>query len=202
METSFQKLIEKYGDREIQLTENDAISTANVKMKLDELKKKQYSDIRSKGKEEEELQWVHFVQEGGGTLGIALVGFTFVLEYVGIRFLKLAGTSAGAINTLFLAAIGNKQDPKSPELYNMLTDKKRFNMRNFVDSQWWIIRKSILSLSRGMGLIKNTAITYISMLLCLLLILPLLTKFEIVPLIIYVSFLVIFLLITGVGVFF
>ena len=41
-------------------------------------------------------QYVDLVQEGGGVLGIALLGFTYVLESMGIRFWRLAGTSAGA----------------------------------------------------------------------------------------------------------
>ncbi|MEO5501297.1 MAG: patatin-like phospholipase family protein, partial [Ginsengibacter sp.] len=47
-------------------------------------------------------QYVNLVQKGGGVLGVALVGYTFILEQAGIRFLRLAGTSAGAINTALL----------------------------------------------------------------------------------------------------
>ena len=50
--------------------------------------------------------YVDLVQEGGGTLGVALVGYTYVMEQAGIRFLKLAGTSAGAINNLLMASAG------------------------------------------------------------------------------------------------
>src|SRR5207344_2984846 len=50
-------------------------------------------------------QYVNYVQEGGGVLGVGLVGYTYVLEKLGIRFLKLAGTSAGAINTIMLATV-------------------------------------------------------------------------------------------------
>lgn len=62
-------------------------------------------------------QYVNYVQEGGGVLGIALLGYTYVLEKLGIRFYKLAGTSAGAINTLLTAAA----DPKR---YDSLIIKK------------------------------------------------------------------------------
>ena len=58
-------------------------------------------------------QYVHLVQKGGGVLGVALVGYTYILEEAGIRFLRLAGTSAGAINTALLTVIGNKEDKKS-----------------------------------------------------------------------------------------
>lgn len=60
--------------------------------------------------DEQGRQYVDLVQEGGGVLGMALVGFTYVLEELGFRFLSLAGTSAGAINTLFMAALQEKEE--------------------------------------------------------------------------------------------
>ena len=48
-------------------------------------------------------QYVDLVMEGGGVLGIALVGYTYVLEQAGLRFLGIAGTSAGAINAAYFA---------------------------------------------------------------------------------------------------
>jgi len=48
---------------------------------------------------------VDLVQQGGGMYGIALLGYTYILEKVGIRFYSHGGTSAGAINASFLAAI-------------------------------------------------------------------------------------------------
>lgn len=58
-------------------------------------------------------QYVNLVQEGGGVLGIALVGFTYVLEEMGIRFLSLGGTSAGSINALLMADAGHPGEAKS-----------------------------------------------------------------------------------------
>lgn len=63
-----------------------------------------YSDL-IKVEDGREFQYVNYVQEGGGILGVGLVGYTYVLEKLGIRFLKLAGTSAGAINTMMLAVV-------------------------------------------------------------------------------------------------
>jgi NTE family protein len=57
-------------------------------------------------------QYVDLIQKGGGVLGVALAGYTFVLEEVGIRFLRLAGTSAGAINTALMAVIDDENDPR------------------------------------------------------------------------------------------
>src|SRR6185437_13130898 len=54
-------------------------------------------------------QYVNLVQKGGGVLGVALVGYTYILEKMGIRFVRLAGTSAGAINTALMTVIGDKK---------------------------------------------------------------------------------------------
>lgn len=48
---------------------------------------------------------IDLVQQGGSMLGVALLGYTYTLERAGIRFRSMAGTSAGAINTLLNAAL-------------------------------------------------------------------------------------------------
>ncbi|MEO1655320.1 MAG: patatin-like phospholipase family protein, partial [Bacteroidota bacterium] len=75
-------------------------------------------------------QYVDLVQEGGGVLGIALVGYIYVLEEMGIRFLSLAGTSAGSITTLLLAASGKPQEKKSRDLIEIISNKDFYE---FVD---------------------------------------------------------------------
>ncbi len=75
-------------------------------------------------------QYVDFVQEGGGVLGIALLGYTYVLEQMGIRFLKLAGTSAGAINTVLIAGAGKPHEAKSEKIIEHVANK---NFLDFVD---------------------------------------------------------------------
>ena len=72
--------------------------------------------------DEDGHQYVHLVQKGGGVLGIALVGYTYILEHMGIRFLRLAGTSAGAINTALMTVIGEKKDAKSVHILKILSD--------------------------------------------------------------------------------
>ena len=79
---------------------------------VDELKtdikkrKKQFSDII----DDNGHQYVDLVMEGGGVLGIALVGYTYVLEQVGIRFLQVGGTSAGDVRwQRGLAQIGDRR---------------------------------------------------------------------------------------------
>lgn len=84
-------------------------------------------------------QYVNLVQEGGGVLGVALVGYTYVLEQMGIRFMKLAGTSAGAINTMLLASIGTRQEQKSREALRILSST---NLFDFVDA-FWVVKRLI-----------------------------------------------------------
>ncbi|PWU00656.1 MAG: hypothetical protein C5B52_08455 [Bacteroidetes bacterium] len=55
-------------------------------------------------------QYVDLAQEGGGIHGIALAGYTYILEKMGVRFMKMAGTSAGSINTLLLNAVYTNEE--------------------------------------------------------------------------------------------
>jgi NTE family protein len=88
------------------------------------LKKIKVSDII----DEQGNQYVDLVQEGGGVLGIALVGYTYVLEQLGIRFFSLAGTSAGAINTMMLAGLGPIREPKSERILEIMNNKNLFDL--------------------------------------------------------------------------
>ncbi len=75
-------------------------------------------------------QYVDLVQEGGGVLGIALLGYTFIMEKAGLRFFNLGGTSAGAINTMLLAGCGKVEEEKSTRILEELCNK---NLFDFVD---------------------------------------------------------------------
>ena len=72
---------------------------------LDQLKVdiKKISNLRTKHNGEK-IAFVDIVLEGGGVKGVAVSGALYALEYCGIRFRKIAGTSAGAMNAAFLAA--------------------------------------------------------------------------------------------------
>lgn len=80
--------------------------------------------------DEDGYQYVDLVQEGGGVLGIALVGYTYILEKAGIRFYSLAGTSAGSINTLMMAAMGKPGEATAEKILNIIGNKNFFD---FVD---------------------------------------------------------------------
>jgi NTE family protein len=75
-------------------------------------------------------QYVDLVMEGGGVLGIALVGYTYALEEAGIRFLGVGGTSAGSINALLMAALGTPEERKSEKVAELLA---ALDMWAFVD---------------------------------------------------------------------
>ena len=93
--------------------------------------------------DEENHQYVNLVQKGGGVLGIALVGYTYILEQMGIRFLRLAGTSAGAINTALMTVIGKKQDAKSIEILKCICELDFFKLVDGHPAARWIIKNFI-----------------------------------------------------------
>ncbi|OTG63614.1 hypothetical protein B9T29_02575 [Acinetobacter sp. ANC 3903] len=75
-------------------------------------------------------QYIDLVLEGGVVWGLALIGYTYTLEQAGVRFLNLAGTSAGAINAIVLAALGQSSDKKSEELLAIFN---KMDLKKFVD---------------------------------------------------------------------
>jgi len=77
-------------------------------------------------------QYVDLVLEGGGVLGIALTGYTYALEQAGIRFLRIGGTSVGAINALLIAAVAPPSESKTSKLLPYLAE---LPMDSFVDGR-------------------------------------------------------------------
>lgn len=179
----------------------DYIENKDLIEKLKKLKdqNKSFSDVVTKDETtEEELQYINLVQEGGGTLGISLVGFCFVLEFMGIRFLRLAGTSAGAINTLFMAALGkDKREAITPRLFNII---KELDMFSFVDGHWmakWMI-KSFIAKDNWF---KSFLVAYVIILSLLIFYFPFISKYSDVAYGFYGIFFILFLAITGLIVF-
>jgi NTE family protein len=103
----------------------NALHQTDVQDRVQRLAGKRFSDVT----DHNGFQYVDLVQEGGGVLGIALVGYTYVLEQAGIRFFSLAGTSAGAINTLLLASLGKIGDAKLECILELLACQ---NLMEFV----------------------------------------------------------------------
>ncbi len=88
-------------------------------------------------------QYVNLVQKGGGVLGVALVGYTYILEQMNIRFIRLAGTSAGAINTALMVVTGTKQDAKSIPVLDAICKLKFIDLVDGHPAARWIISKFI-----------------------------------------------------------
>jgi len=88
------------------------------------------SDLVGRDAQGTPVQYVDIVMEGGGVLGVALVGYLYALESVGIRFLSIGGTSAGSIVALMLAAVDTPQQPKAPKLLKLVAEMP---MASFVD---------------------------------------------------------------------
>ncbi|KAA9340323.1 patatin-like phospholipase family protein [Adhaeribacter soli] len=109
-----------------QFTGNAAILHILDELNEKGIKEKQFSDVV----DDLGNQYVDLVQEGGGVLGIALAGYTYVLEQMDIRFLQLAGTSAGAINTMLMAAAGKVHEEKACWMLDKLANK---NLSDFID---------------------------------------------------------------------
>lgn len=126
-----QSILIKWSGERVKTRVEDFTKSNNVIEILNELRKlemplKHHSDII----DEQGNQYVDLVQEGGGVLGVSLLGYTYVMEEMGIRFFSLAGTSAGAINTLLLATYGKIDEKKSEKILETLITK---NLFDFVD---------------------------------------------------------------------
>lgn len=119
------------------------------------------SDVR----DEQGHQYVDLVQEGGGVLGIALVGYTYVLEKMGIRFFSLAGTSAGSINAMLLACSGNKEDEKSSKVVKQLAELEMFSFVDGKPGNWrftrWV-KKWIQKMLLGGAVFKRLRILFMA----------------------------------------
>lgn len=72
--------------------------------------------------DDEGNQYVDLVMEGGGTLGIALLGYIYTLESIGIRFLSIGGASVGSIMALLLAA-GPLNEPRAAWIEKAIRNK-------------------------------------------------------------------------------
>lgn len=119
------------------------------------------SDVR----DEHGHQYVDLVQEGGGVLGIALVGYTYVLEKMGIRFFSLAGTSAGSINAMLLACSGNKEEEKSSCIVKHLALLEMFSFVDGKPGNWrftrWV-KKWIQKMLLGGEILKKLRLLFVA----------------------------------------
>ncbi|MFN8608531.1 MAG: patatin-like phospholipase family protein [Vulcanimicrobiota bacterium] len=121
-----------------------AVASVLSEEKRQQLAAKKYSDLTDGAGH----QYVDLVQEGGVMLGIALVGYTYVLEECGIRFWSLGGASAGAINALMLAAFRRPGESTSAKLIKVLAEMRP---KRFVDGGEHVARVIQAALQGTLG---------------------------------------------------
>ncbi|KQR93636.1 patatin [Chryseobacterium sp. Leaf180] len=140
--------------QELEKILNDPSLSAQSKDKLSALytniSAKEFSDLL----DPQGNQYVEFVQEGGGVWGSALVGYLYALEIFGIRFLKVAGTSAGAINTMLIAACKTKEEAKSETIKDILFN---WDFSDFMDGKPYV-RTTIHSMLNNKNFLKINGI--------------------------------------------
>jgi NTE family protein len=79
--------------------------------------------------------------EGGGTLGIALVGYIHALEQAGIRFLGIGGSSVGAIVALLAYSCGERTEERGEKLANIINE---MNLGEMLDGNYFARKLSAL----------------------------------------------------------
>ena len=138
----------------------DLINVPSIVKITDEIRekaaKKPYivSDVVCQ-KDGRELQFVDLVMEGGGTLGIALVGYIHALEQAGIRFLGIGGSSVGAIVALLAYGCGDRTEPRGEKLAGIIGG---MDLGKMVDGQFFARRFSTLLGSNNIPLLKQRRI--------------------------------------------
>jgi NTE family protein len=99
------------------------------------------------GQRKNALPVANIVFQGGGVLGIAHLGFLRGLEEAGIRAAGVAGTSAGAIVALLIAAA--RQDVSSPVAEELMPLLWSMPAKSFIDGPHRIRRLIKFLLRRG-----------------------------------------------------
>ena len=95
-------------------------------------------------------QYVDLVLEGGGVLGIALAGYAWVLERQNLRFLRVGGTSVGALAALLLAALAPPGERRTGKVLSLLAST---DLWDFVDGGG-DSRDMVEALASGAGRLK------------------------------------------------
>ncbi len=86
---------------------------------------------------------------------------------MGIRFLRMAGTSAGAINTAMLTVIGKKQEEKSGRVLDAITNLNFFDLVDGHPVARWMIKRFITH-KKYFQRVRNVAIGIIGLFTLLL----------------------------------
>ena len=127
------------------MTASDLLGRDDVRRRVDRLRRavagRPFSDVV----DGDGRQYVDVVLEGGGVLGVALVGYLHALEQAGLRFLNVGGSSAGAATALLLAAAGDRRRPRAAALAGVVADQ---DLGALADGGWVARRASRLAAGR------------------------------------------------------
>ncbi|WP_027377315.1 patatin-like phospholipase family protein [Kaistella palustris] len=168
----------------------DSLSKEKLSAVQEKIGAKEFSDII----DDEGNQYVNFVQEGGGVWGVALVGYLYALESFGIRFMRIAGTSAGAINTMLIAAMGDRSKNKSSRIKEILFAWK---FEEFMDGKS-IVKSLAYRVLKSKNYLKKLGL-FIALVLFSIVIFPfLILFFHVNPWFYLIPFLLLSLLVYGV----
>lgn len=136
----------------------DFVGEPRVVQRIDSLTRnlgtRQFSDIS----DQQGNQYIDLVMEGGGVLGIALVGYCYALEQAGIRFRSVAGTSAGAITALFLQVVAPPGEAKSWALIQEIANMPMASFQDGGDDARSLIRSFLNGgspLNKLLALVRN-----------------------------------------------
>lgn len=114
-----------------------ALENTDIPRRIKSLERKSYSDVV----DVEGYQYVDLIQGGSGTNILALAGYTYVLEQVGIRFFSMAGSSAASINTILLSALQECYHTKSEKLLDIFSNKSFDEFLDGDASITWLLDK-------------------------------------------------------------
>lgn len=127
------------------MTASDLLDRDDVRRRVDRLRRAVAGRAFSDVVDGEGRQYVDVVMEGGGVLGIALVGYVHALEQAGLRFLNVGGSSAGAATALLLAAAGPRRRPRAAALADVLAGQ---DLGALTDGGWLARRATRLATAR------------------------------------------------------
>jgi NTE family protein len=132
----------------------NAIKKTEIPKNINVLENKIYSDVV----DVEGYQYVDLILEGPGNSPISLCGYTYVLEQCGIRFFNIAGSSAGALNAMMLAALQECSSTKTEKLTSLLFNTDFTDWQNNDPYIKWLIDKlSSNSKLRNLFLLFSTS---------------------------------------------
>jgi NTE family protein len=90
--------------------------------------------------DEQGNQYVNLIQRSNGVHHFALLGYTYILEKMGIRFLKVAGTNMAAVNAAVFGISGETNDTKTEKALDHFSGLDYFSLVDGSRIVKWMVR--------------------------------------------------------------